>query len=170
MRRWKLLAGIFFISTLAPDSPPSQADEAKRFFLCRFGPEIHFVAKRHNKPGSCEGSVNIQVKRWNCTTLKDVANETREFLKSITEMGAEQCRQHCAERGAGCESKFIKPLHCGFSVPQMHAAGVGKNAGCHDGCDGTAFAYCSLYHDGYVQTNPARVEKMTPNCTCFRKK
>ena len=138
----------------------------KPMFLCKRGPEVSVVDPQYEHGDPCAATAKIQAVRYECAPESQIRSRTSQFLRSISESGESACRSFCSHLGSQCQYTFISPRKCGYTVPPQYALAKGEQAGCHGGCDGKAFAYCSIYHAGFLSVAKGMLSDRPPNCKC----
>ena len=143
----------------------------KRWFRCSAGPAFTHVGEKwstesYSAKNGCQGSVKIQGIQAKCAPRGDVSRLTSEFFRELVVQGREKCESFCKKRSRKCKGQFLAPTTCAFSLNAAQAVKKGKVAGCHDNCEGNAYAYCSLYRGSFLKVIPKQFEDKSPNCLC----
>ncbi len=141
--------------------------DKENFKFCAYGPEVRIVGGNSSKR-KCSDRVKIQAVMWKCCSEGNVRMNNIEFFKKIRSAAKRECRNYCSGRGAGCNSRFIAPLKCGFQVGNKYAKIVGQKFHCSDRCEGKFISYCSIYHAGYLKSTQSQLRGKPPNCLCYK--
>lgn len=163
---------IITLSILCPKMTPDAWSASS--LLCTRNVEITPVRATETKASDpCTGSVILQGISYACVPEKEVARRVKKFLPELSRQASAYCSRFCQERSTPqiqCTGSFISPSKCGWTIPQKSAARFGKTMEppCGENCEGTAFAYCSIYHASYLKTVPEHFENQPPNCFCKR--
>lgn len=141
-------------------------NQIKPLFLCRRGPSMSYVSPVIRNAERCLAEVKVQGIQYKCSKKGDEAENMNRFLRSLAEQGELKCREFCKDVSPKCGYSFNRPSNCGFKVASHRAEALGERAGCHFGCEGKAFAYCSIYHGGFIQVRDEQIEHEPSNCRC----
>ncbi len=174
-RRRKLIAfyiglpvviGTMFLLVSGDRFPMSEiGNDVQPMFLCKRGPQSQIVDSSIINRDTCSASAKIQVIQYACTAKGREYERMSEFLKIIGNRGEERCKSFCREVG-DCGARFTRPGSCGFSVNPKKGSAVGSRVGCHFACEGPSFAYCSIYHGGYISSDSDMLKRDLANCRC----